>query len=101
MVMGYIYVIYYYVLQGIVLVLLIFREGILNGFQEMKVQVVDGLGELINIISVEAFKFSVVNIIGFLIRIFGDRFFWQVKVVVLETFILFFVKVCFIIIQEI
>uniref|UniRef100_A0A8W8K250 TOG domain-containing protein n=2 Tax=Magallana gigas TaxID=29159 RepID=A0A8W8K250_MAGGI len=79
--------------KGIAPVLPIFREGILNGSQEMKAQAADGLGELINITSAEALKPSVVNITGPLIRILGDRFSWQVKVAVLETLTLLLAKV--------
>ncbi|XP_062579849.1 stalled ribosome sensor GCN1-like, partial [Saccostrea cucullata] len=79
--------------KGIAPVLPIFREGILNGSQEMKAQAADGLGELINITSAEALKPSVVNITGPLIRILGDRFTWQVKVAVLETLTLLLAKV--------
>lgn len=50
----------------------IFREGILNGSQEMKAQAADGLGELINITSAEALKPSVVNITGPLIDLKTD-----------------------------
>nr|XP_022338883.1 eIF-2-alpha kinase activator GCN1-like [Crassostrea virginica] len=79
--------------KGIAPVLPIFREGILNGSQDMKAQAADGLGELINITSAEALKPSVVNITGPLIRILGDRFSWQVKVAVLETLTLLLAKV--------
>lgn len=71
--------------KGITPVLPIFREGILNGTQELKEQSANGLGELIDITSPEALKVSVLNITGPLIRILGDRFVWSLKVAVLDT----------------
>ena len=71
----------------------IFREGILNGSQELKEQAAVGLGELIRLTSPEALKPSVVNITGPLIRILGDRFVWNVKTAVLETLTLLLSKV--------
>jgi hypothetical protein len=74
-------------------VLPIFREGILNGSQDMKEQAAIALGELIEKTSAEALKPSVVNITGPLIRILGDRFAWGVKTAVLETLTLLLSKV--------
>ena len=71
--------------QGITPILPIFREGILNGPQELKETAAIGLGEVIKHTSAEALKPSVVNITGPLIRILGDRFSWSVKVAVLDT----------------
>ncbi|KAK7475223.1 hypothetical protein BaRGS_00033527, partial [Batillaria attramentaria] len=79
--------------KGIAPVLPIFREGILNGSQEVKEAAALGLGELIALTSSEALKPSVVNITGPLIRILGDRFTWNVKVAVLETLTLLLSKV--------
>ncbi|XP_076452806.1 stalled ribosome sensor GCN1-like [Babylonia areolata] len=79
--------------KGIAPVLPIFREGILNGAQEVKEAAALGLGEVIALTSAEALKPSVVNITGPLIRILGDRFTWNVKVAVLETLTLLLSKV--------
>lgn len=79
--------------KGIAPVLPIFREGILNGAQEVKEAAALGLGEVIAMTSSEALKPSVVNITGPLIRILGDRFTWNVKVAVLETLTLLLSKV--------
>lgn len=80
-------------MQGIAPLLPLFREGILNGTQEIKEAAAIGLGELIALTSAEALKPSVVNITGPLIRILGDRFTWNVKVAVLETLTLLLSKV--------
>merc|ERR1719318_1827338 len=66
-------------------VLPIFREGILNGSQDVKEHAATGLGEVIQLTSADALKPSVVNITGPLIRILGDRFNWSVKVAILDT----------------
>ncbi|PVD31523.1 hypothetical protein C0Q70_06936 [Pomacea canaliculata] len=79
--------------KGIAPLLPLFREGILNGTQEIKEAAAIGLGELIALTSAEALKPSVVNITGPLIRILGDRFTWNVKVAVLETLTLLLSKV--------
>ncbi|XP_060079689.1 stalled ribosome sensor GCN1-like [Ylistrum balloti] len=79
--------------KGIAPVLPIFREGMLNGSQDVKAVAANGLGELIHLTSPEALKPSVVNITGPLIRILGDRFSAQVKVAVLETLTLLLAKV--------
>ena len=71
----------------------IFREGILNGSQDIKEQAANALGELINLTSAEALKPSVVNITGPLIRILGDRFVYNVKTAVLETLTILLAKV--------
>ena len=85
----------YFLFQGITPVLPIFREGILNGSQDLKEQAAMGLGELINKTSAEALKPSVVHITGPLIRILGDRFAWSVKTAVLETLTLLLSKVSY------
>ena len=79
--------------QGIAPVLPIFREGILNGSQDIKEQAAVALGELIHLTSAEALKPSVVNITGPLIRILGDRFVYTVKTAVLETLTILLAKV--------
>jgi len=71
--------------KGITPVLPIFREGILNGSQDVKEHAATGLGEVIQLTSADALKPSVVNITGPLIRILGDRFNWSVKVAILDT----------------
>lgn len=83
----------YFLFQGIAPVLPIFREGILNGAQDVKEAAALGLREVIALTSSEALKPSVVNITGPLIRILGDRFMWNVKVAVLETLTLLLSKV--------
>ena len=71
-----------------------FREGILNGPQEVKEQASLILGEIIKLTSEEALKPSVVHITGPLIRILGDRFNYSVKVAILDTLGLLLEKVC-------
>ena len=71
--------------QGISPIWVVYREGILNGPQELKEQAAVGLGEVIRRTSAAALKPSVVSITGPLIRILGDRFNYTVKVAVLET----------------
>jgi len=66
-------------------ILPIFREGILNGPQDVKEQAARLLGEIIQITSAAALKPSVVHITGPLIRILGDRFNWNVKEAILDT----------------
>jgi len=68
--------------KGITSLLPVYREAILNGPPEMKVQAAQGLGELIKLTSPEALKPSVVAITGPLIRILGDRYSSGVKVAV-------------------
>ena len=82
-------------IQGITPVLPIFREGILNGSQDVKEHAATGLGEVIQLTSADALKPSVVNITGPLIRILGDRFNWSVKVAILDTLGLLLGKVRF------
>ncbi|KAL4223498.1 eIF-2-alpha kinase activator GCN1 [Mactra antiquata] len=79
--------------KGITPVLPIYREGLLNGGQDLKELAANGLGELISKTSAEALKPSVVNITGPLIRILGDRFAAGVKTAVLETLTLLLSKV--------
>lgn len=79
--------------KGIVPILPIFREGMLNGPQETKEQTASVLGEVIKLTSAAAIKPSVVHITGPLIRILGDRFNWTVKVAILDTLGLLLQKV--------
>jgi hypothetical protein len=71
--------------KGIAPLLPIFREGILNGPAETKESATCGLSELIRRTSADALKSSVVNITGPLIRILGDRYGHNVKIVMLDT----------------
>ena len=83
------------IFQGVTPVLPIFREGILNGPQEVKEQAARLLGEIIQLTSAAALKPSVVHITGPLIRILGDRFNWNVKEAILDTLGLLLQKVKF------
>lgn len=71
--------------KGVLPVLPIFREAILNGAPEVKEQGAIGLAEVINRSSAEALRQSVVQITGPLIRILGDRYSWNIKVALLDT----------------
>lgn len=82
-----------FIQQGISPVLPIFREGVLNGPQEIKEQAATLLGEVIKLTSAAALKPSVVHITGPLIRILGDRFNWTVKEAILDTLGLLLEKV--------
>ncbi|XP_066921395.1 stalled ribosome sensor GCN1-like, partial [Clytia hemisphaerica] len=79
--------------KGVTPVLPIFREGILNGPQDVKEQAARLLGEIIQLTSAAALKPSVVHITGPLIRILGDRFNWNVKEAILDTLGLLLEKV--------
>merc|ERR1719431_1608676 len=68
--------------KGITPILPIFREGMLNGPQEVKEQTAAVLGEITSLTSAAAIRPSVVHITGPLIRILGDRFNWTVKVAI-------------------
>lgn len=78
--------------KGIMPILPIFREGILNGSAEVKESAALGLTELIRRTSSDALKSSVVNITGPLIRILGDRYSHRVKVAMLDTLTLLLTK---------
>ncbi|KAH1001345.1 eIF-2-alpha kinase activator GCN1-like isoform X2 [Dendroctonus ponderosae] len=71
--------------KGIVPILPIFREAILNGDGDEKDAAAQGLGEIIRVTNSTALQPSVVAITGPLIRILGDRFGANVKTAVLET----------------
>ncbi|XP_047142571.2 stalled ribosome sensor GCN1 isoform X1 [Hydra vulgaris] len=79
--------------KGVVPIIPMFREGILNGPQEVKEQASLILGEIIKLTSEEALKPSVVHLTGPLIRILGDRFNYSVKVAILDTLGLLLEKV--------
>lgn len=79
--------------KGIMPILPIFREAILNGDGDEKEGAAQGLGEVIKVTSASALQPSVVTITGPLIRILGDRFSWQVKAAVLETLAILLAKV--------
>ncbi|XP_059439580.1 protein ILITYHIA isoform X2 [Corylus avellana] len=63
----------------------IFLQGLISGSAELREQAALGLGELIEVTSVQALKEFVIPITGPLIRIIGDRFPWQVKSAILST----------------
>lgn len=79
--------------KGILPILPIFREAILNGDGDEKEAAAQGLGEVIKVTNAQALQPSVVAITGPLIRILGDRFSPNVKVAVLETLALLLAKV--------
>lgn len=79
--------------KGIVPILPIFREAILNGDGDEKETASQGLGEVIKVASALALQPSVVTITGPLIRILGDRFSSNVKIAVLETLAILLEKV--------
>lgn len=79
--------------KGIVPILPIFREAILNGDGDEKEAAAQGLGEIIKVASSSALQPSVVTITGPLIRILGDRFSSNVKIAVLETLAILLEKV--------
>ncbi|KAI4470055.1 translational activator gcn1-related [Holotrichia oblita] len=79
--------------KGILPILPIFREAILNGDGDEKEAAAQGLGEVIKVTNAQALQPSVVAITGPLIRILGDRFSPNVKIAVLETLALLLAKV--------
>lgn len=81
--------------KGIVPILPIFREAILNGDGVEKEAGAQGLGEVVKVASSSALQPSVVPITGPLIRILGDRFSSNVKIAVLETLAILLEKVWF------
>ncbi len=70
-----------------------YKEGILNGGPELREHAAKLLGEVVCLTSAEALKSSLLNVTGPLIRIFGDRFSWNVKAAILQTLILLLKKV--------
>lgn len=66
-------------------ILPIYLQGLMSGSAELREQAAEGLGELIDVTSVESLKPFVVPVTGPLIRIVGDRFPWQVKSAILAT----------------
>ncbi|CAG9759746.1 unnamed protein product [Ceutorhynchus assimilis] len=79
--------------KGIVPILPIFREAILNGDGDEKEAAALGLGEVIRVTSAQSLQPSVVAITGPLIRILGDRFSANVKTAVLDTLAVLLFKV--------
>ncbi|XP_022916125.2 stalled ribosome sensor GCN1 [Onthophagus taurus] len=79
--------------KGILPILPIFREAILNGDGDEKEAAAQGLGEVIKVTNAQALQPCVVAITGPLIRILGDRFSANVKIAVLETLALLLAKV--------
>nr|XP_009858208.1 eIF-2-alpha kinase activator GCN1 [Ciona intestinalis] len=79
--------------KGMAPLLLIFREGILNGHPDLKEQSARGLSECIQYLTPTALKPSVVSITGPLIRILGDRYNSNVRISVIETLSLLLQKV--------
>lgn len=72
-------------LQGMICLLPIFREGLLNGAPELKESSATGLSDAIKVTSPDALKPSVVHITGPLIRVLGDRYGPTVRVSMLQT----------------
>ncbi|GAB0090658.1 Translational activator Gcn1 [Sergentomyia squamirostris] len=79
--------------KGIMPLLPVYREAILNGLPEEKENAAQGLGEVIALTSSSSLQPSVVHITGPLIRILGDRFSSNVKAAVLETLAILLGKV--------
>ena len=76
--------------KGIAPLLPIFLQGLLSGSNDIRELAALGLGDIIELTSVEALKPFVITITGPLIRIVGDRFEWQVKAAILHTLRLVF-----------
>ena len=81
--------------KGIIPILPIFREAILNGDGDEKEAAAQGLGEVIKLTNAQALQPSVITITGPLIRILGDRFNASVKIAVLETLAILLAKVSY------
>ena len=79
--------------QGINAIFPVYKEGILNGGPDLKEQTAMLLGEVVALTTPEALKPALLNVTGPLIRIFGDRFNWNVKVAILDTLALLLKKV--------
>ena len=64
----------------------IYQRALLKGNEEQRQEGAAGLGELIDATDRAALQKYIVPITGPLIRVFGDKFSWQVKAAILETF---------------
>ena len=64
----------------------IYQRALLKGNEEQRQEGAAGLGELIDVTDRAALQKYIVPITGPLIRVFGDKFSWQVKAAILETF---------------
>ena len=64
----------------------IYQRALLKGNEDNREAGAAGLGELIDITDRAALQKYIVPITGPLIRVFGDKFSWQVKAAILETF---------------
>lgn len=64
----------------------IYLQGVLQGSSpELRELAADGLSDLIELTSVNGLKPFIVQIMGPLIRIIGDKFQWQIKYAILKT----------------
>jgi len=72
--------------KGLSAVLPIFQQGLMHGSAETREAAAVGIGELIDVTSTKFLKPFVIPITGPLIRIVGDRFPWEVKAAILQTF---------------
>lgn len=79
--------------KGIMPVLPLFREAVLNGSPEEKEAGAQGLGEVISLTTQQSLQPSVIFITGPLIRILGDRFAPNIKAAVLHTLATLLAKV--------
>eukprot|EP01043_Picozoa_sp_COSAG02_P009517 COSAG02_NODE_324_length_24643_cov_107.975228_6_plen_2567_part_00 len=64
----------------------IYQRALLKGNEDNREAGAAGLGELIDVTDRAALQKYIVPITGPLIRVFGDKFSWQVKAAILETF---------------
>lgn len=64
----------------------IYQRALLKGNEDNREAGAAGLGELIDLTDRAALQKYIVPITGPLIRVFGDKFSWQVKAAILETF---------------
>ena len=64
----------------------IYQRALLKGNEDNREAGAAGLGELIDVTERAALQKYIVPITGPLIRVFGDKFSWQVKAAILETF---------------
>ena len=64
----------------------VYQRALLKGSEELRESGAIGLGELIQVAPLDVLIKKIVVITGPLIRVFGDKFNWQVKAAILTTF---------------
>jgi HEAT repeat protein len=64
----------------------VYQRALLKGTEDLREEGATGLGELIDVSDQTVLQKKIIVIAGPLIRVFGDKFSWQVKAAILTTF---------------